>query len=102
MNPIKSILYGIIKKNRHLPQEYYAKIYYEYYNDKKLNLDKPIDFNQKTQWLKVYYHLPILTQLVDKYAVRSYVKEKIGEQYLNEIYAVYNNVSEINYDELPD
>ncbi len=30
------------------------------------------------QWLKVYYHLPILHQLVDKYAVRTYVEEKIG------------------------
>jgi hypothetical protein len=102
MNPIKRILYGLIKKNRHLQQEFYAKIHYEYFHEKKLNLDKPVEFSEKIHWLKVYYHLPILNQLVDKFAVRSFVKEKIGEQYLNEIYAVYNNVSEVNYEELPD
>jgi len=101
MNPFKKLIYGLIKKLKFLPAPFYVKIYYEYYTKKKLDLDNPIEFNQKISWLKVYYHPPILTQLVDKYAVRAYVKEKIGEQYLNELYAVYNKASDVNFDSLP-
>lgn len=76
--------------------------YYEYYTGKKLDLENPKEFNEKIQWLKVYYHPPILSQLVDKYAVREYIKEKIGIQYLNELYAVYEHEKEVDFDQLPD
>ncbi|WP_127845093.1 ATP-grasp fold amidoligase family protein [Psychroflexus aestuariivivens] len=84
-----------------LPPEIYMKYYYKYYTGKTLNLENPIEFNEKIQWLKVYYHPPILTQLVDKYEVREYVKEKIGEKYLNELIAVYYKASDVDFDELP-
>ena len=57
--------------------EFYAKIFYEYYHGKKLDLNNPVKYVEKLQWLKVYFHPPILNQLVDKYEVRSYVEEKI-------------------------
>ena len=78
------------------------KIYYEYYTGKVLDLDKPVEFNQKIQWMKVFYRPPILNTLVDKYAVRSYVKEKVGDSYLNELIAVYDRVSEVRFEDLPD
>ncbi len=102
MNFIKRILYGLIKKNRNLPQEYYAKIYYEYYHDKKLNLKNPVKYVEKLQWLKVYFHPPILTKLVDKYEVREYVKERIGDKYLNELYQVCDHFDEIDFESLPE
>src|SRR5690606_8938649 len=40
--------------------------------------------------------------LVDKYAVRAYVREKIGDQYLNELIGVYDKPSEIDFKSLPD
>src|SRR5690606_14153980 len=49
----------------------------------------------------VYYRKPILTQLVDKYAVRSYVSEKIGDRYLNELIEVYDRPSQIDFKALP-
>lgn len=98
---VKKLLYGILKKMKFLPPETYIPIYYEYYLGKKLDLNNPIEFNQKIQWLKTYYHPDILTQLVDKYSVREYVKEKIGAQYLNELIAVYDKASKVNFDELP-
>lgn len=102
MNPLKKIGYGLLKKLKFLPPGFYVKIYYEYYTGKKLNLENPVEFNEKIQWLKVFYHPPILTQLVDKYSVREYVKEKIGEKYLNELIAVYDKASEVDFDELPE
>ncbi|WP_340202650.1 ATP-grasp fold amidoligase family protein [Ascidiimonas sp. W6] len=85
-----------------LPPEFYVKIYYEYYTGKKLNLKEPQEFNEKIQWLKVYYKPKILNTLVDKYAVKAYVEEKIGAQYLNETIAVYDKAGDVNFDELPD
>ena len=100
--PLKKVFLGILKKLKFLPPPLYVKIYYEYYTGKKLDLDNPREFNAKIQWLKVYYKNPILTQLVDKYTVREYVKEKIGEEYLNELFGVYDKASEVNFDALPD
>jgi len=96
----KKILW-LFKKMTFLPQKVYLPLAYEYFTGKKLDLNNPVEFNQKLQWLKVFYHPKILNQLVDKYAVRKYVEEKIGSQYLNELYGVYNSFSEIDFDKLP-
>ena len=50
----------------------------------------------------MFYKDPRLTQLVDKYAVRAYVKEKVGEKYLNELLGVYDRVGEVDFSKLPD
>ena len=99
---LKKIIYGLLKKMKFLPTEFYLKIYYEYYVGKKLDLENPLEFNQKIQWLKAYYRPPILTQLVDKYEVRKYVKQVVGAKYLNELIKVYDRSSEVNFDELPE
>jgi len=92
----------MLRKLKFLPPRLYAHILYEYYTGKHLNLENPIEFNEKIQWYKVFYHPRILTQLVDKYAVREYVESKIGPQYLNDLYGTYDRPEDINYEELPD
>jgi hypothetical protein len=72
-----------------LPHERYVRYSYEYYTGKKLNLENPKEYNEKIQWLKVFYKPKILNQLVDKYAVRQYVIDVIGHEYVNECYGVY-------------
>lgn len=42
------------------------------------------------------------TKLADKYLVRDYVKEKIGDSYLINLLGHYSSPSEINYDILPN
>ena len=69
---------------------------------KPLNLDNPLTFNEKIQWLKLYDSTPIKTLLADKYKVRSYIKKVIGEEYLIPIYGVYDNFEDINFDKLPN
>jgi hypothetical protein len=68
---------------------------------REVDLENPIKFNDKLQWLKLNWHDAIATKCADKYEVREIVKEKIGEEYLNEIIGVYESVDEINIDELP-
>lgn len=101
-NKMRRFFLRQLRKMRSLPPKTYTRISYEYYTGKKLDLENPIEFNEKIQWLKVYYHPKILNQLVDKYAVRSYVEEKIGGQYLNEIYGVYDKPKDVPFDELPN
>jgi len=92
----------MLRKLKFLPPKIYAHFLYEYHTGKKLNLENPVEFNEKIQWYKVFYHPKILNQLVDKYAVRSYVEDKIGAQYLNEIYGIYDHPKDIPYEELPN
>ncbi|EQM16545.1 glycosyltransferase [Mycobacterium tuberculosis FJ05194] len=69
---------------------------------KELNLEKPQSFSEKLQWLKMNYKDDLLTQCCDKFAVREYVKNTIGENYLNELYGVYDSFDEIDISALPD
>ena len=52
------------------------------YTHTPLNLEHPKTFSEKTQWLKLNGGFEDVYPLVDKYAVREWVKEKIGEEYL--------------------
>jgi len=101
-NKIRRFFLRHIRKMRFLPPKLYAHFHYEYFNGKKLNLDNPQEFNEKIEWYKVFYHPKILNQFVDKYAVRPFVEEKIGAQYLNEIYGVYESAKDVPFDELPN
>ncbi|MDT0540298.1 MULTISPECIES: ATP-grasp fold amidoligase family protein [Croceitalea] len=98
---LKKLGLGILKKMKFLSPDLYVKIYYEYYTGKKLNLENPIEFNEKIQWLKVYYQPEILTKLVDKFAVREYVERKIGKEYLNRVLAITTKADGIKFEELP-
>ncbi|HKX86971.1 MAG TPA: ATP-grasp fold amidoligase family protein [Flavobacterium sp.] len=71
-------------------------------NNTKPDLINPKEFMEKILWLKLYYYKENYGNFVDKYEVRSYVEEKIGKEYLNEVYGVYDSVDQINFDTLPD
>ncbi len=99
----RKLYLGLLKKLRFiLPPSVYLEVFHEYYNGKKLDLEDPKEFNEKIQWLKLNYQRPLLTQLVDKYAVREYVTSKIGATYLNDLYGVYTKASEVDFNALPD
>jgi len=102
LKKIKRFFLRHLRKMRFLPPKVYVKIHYEYFSGKKLDLNNPQDFNAKIEWYKVFYRPNILTQLVDKHEVRTYVEEKIGAKYLNELYAVYDNAEDIDFDSLPN
>ena len=82
--------------------EQYLKILYRSRTGQKLNFDNPLTFNEKLQWIKLYDRKPEYSTYVDKYAVRDYIKQSIGEEYLIPLIGVYNNVDEIPWNELPN
>lgn len=67
-----------------------------------LNLDNPTTFNEKLQWLKLYNRRPEYTIMVDKYKVRDYISEKIGDEYLIPLIGVWDNPDDIDFESLPN
>ncbi len=76
--------------------EYYACI------GKKLNLDNPQTYNEKLQWLKLYDRKPEYTTMVDKYAAKKYVADRIGEEYIIPTLGVWESFDDIDFDSLPN
>ena len=54
------------------------------------------------QWLKIFDATPIKSRLADKFSVRSWVAEKIGDEYLIPLLGVYDDFDDIDFDALPD
>ena len=67
-----------------------------------LDLNNPKTYNEKMQWLKLYDRNPKYSKLVDKYEVKKYIKDKIGEKYLIKTLGIYNNFDEIDFESLPN
>ena len=94
-----------LKEELFIEKELYKeelKSWYQKITGKFLNLNNPRSFNEKIQWLKLYAATPIKTRLADKYLVRDWVKEKIGEKYLIPLLGVYNKFEDINFKKLPN
>lgn len=68
----------------------------------KINLENPQTYNEKIQWLKLYWYDERAKKCVDKYEVRHYIKEKGYENLLNELYGVYDSFDEIDFKKLPE
>lgn len=93
--------------NRHwldrMPDKAYLKLAFRAKMGYPLNLETPKTFNEKIQWLKLYDRKDLYTGLVDKYAVRQYIKEKIGEEYLIPLIGgPWYSADEIDFDALPE
>lgn len=85
-----------------VPDKLYLKIMFRIKIHKKLNLKKPQTFNEKLQWLKLYDRKPEYTKMVDKYDVKNYVAEKIGEEYIIPTIGIYEKWEEIDFNQLPN
>ena len=85
-----------------LDDENYLKRKYKACMGKELNLDNPQTFNEKLQWLKLYDRKPEYTTMVDKYAVKKYVADIIGEEYIIPTLGVWDSPDDIDFDKLPD
>lgn len=69
---------------------------------RNINWTNPTTYNEKLQWLKIYDRNPLYTKLVDKYEVRQYVAEKIGEEYLIPCLGVWDKYEDIDFSQLPN
>lgn len=86
----------------HIPDTIYLKLKYRQATGKRLNLKCPRTFNEKLQWLKLYNRNPKYTNLVDKYEVKKFVTNIVGEKYVIPTIGIYEKFDDINFDELPN
>lgn len=67
-----------------------------------MDLDNPKTFNEKLNWLKLYYHNPLQTVCADKYKMRSFIEKEIGSKFLIPLLGVWDNVDDIDFQKLPN
>ena len=104
-NPNKLLAYVITNVQplcKCIPDDVYLKIKYRGVFGKKLNLKEPQTFNEKLQWLKLYDRRPEYTTMVDKYAVKKYVADRIGEEYIIPTLGVWDHFDDIDFSALPN
>lgn len=89
-------------KYNNMPDEEYLKRMFKARLGYPLNLDNPQTFNEKLQWLKLHDRRPEYTVMVDKYEVKQYISDTIGNQYVIPTLGVWNHFDEIDFDALPN
>lgn len=85
--------------NRHA--SFYKKEYKKRTGE-ELNLENPEKYSEKMQYAKLHLNTSMKTKLSDKYAVRNWISDKVGEEFLIPLLGVWNSFSEINFDSLPN
>lgn len=87
---------------RNLSDEEYLKRMYKFRVGKELNLKNPKTFNEKIQWLKLNDHRPEYTLMADKYAVKKFVSDRIGSEYIIPLIGVWDDPDDIDFSLLPE
>ncbi len=85
-----------------IPNNLYLKLVFFIKTGKRLNLKNPVGFNEKENWLKVNDVHYEYSKYVDKVAVREFVTNTIGEQYLFPLLGTWQHFDDIDFDSLPD
>ena len=75
---IKLRNYIFWRLSKYLPDKVYLSYLYKLNIGKAINWKNPTTYNEKINWLKVYYRNPLYTTLVDKLSVKQYVANIIG------------------------
>jgi len=78
------------------------KILYKVKTGYTLDLENPVRFTEKLQWIKLYERNTLMTQCSDKFLVRDYIKSRGCGEILNELYWEGFHPEEIPFDTLPD
>lgn len=112
--PVYNAIYSLLFDQKHfidallgrfggwLPDEVYIRWDYYLNHSRCINLENPQRYTEKLQWLKLYYRNPLWTQMVDKYAVKELVTERVGAEFVAPVLGVWNRAEDIEWDKLPN
>lgn len=96
---------SLYRRNCRLRPEQYRGALEQWYRlttGRDANLDDPRTLGEKIQWLKLWDSTPEKGRLADKYLVREWVTEKVGERYLMPLLGVWDSPDEIDFGVLPE
>ena len=104
MNIVQRTIMHFVRKGSFdfLPDKLYLKLVYFARMWKHLDLKNPCTMDEKLQWLKLYDKNPKYTKLVDKYAVREYIADLLGEEYLIPLLGAWDDPEDIDFNALPN
>lgn len=85
-----------------IPDKLYLSVLYRCRMGRWIDWKNPQTFTEKIQWLKLYNRKPEYTTMVDKYDVKKYVADKIGEEYVIPTLGVWDSVDDIDFESLPE
>lgn len=86
-----------------MPDEKYVKKVYKLKTGGELDLNNPKTYNEKLNWLKLHDRKPIYTNMVDKYEVKEFVKQKLGtDENIIQTYGCWDSFDEIDFSSLPN
>lgn len=85
-----------------LSDEIYLKLLFYLYMGYKLDLNQPKTYNEKLQWLKVNFRIPLMTKMVDKFEAKKVISDKIGTEYVVKNYGIWDSFKDIDFNLLPD
>lgn len=66
------------------------------------DLENPRSLNEKIFWMKLNYHNPLVTRCCDKFTVKEYVTEKLGDGFVVPVIDSWQSAEDIDFDALPD
>lgn len=86
---------------RYSDREFIERLY-ERKIGRKPDLDHPVTFTEKLQWLKLNYRDPAIPRASDKYEAKKYIAERGFPELLIPTLVVYGSADEIDLAELPE
>lgn len=104
MNIFKKFIKKIVSICTHISPKLGSKVIYFLKFKKRLNLNNPVEFNEKLMYLKLnnYNYNKLVWQCADKYLMREYcINKGISISNFPKLIKVYNNVDEIDFEKLP-
>jgi len=84
--------------------KFMSKVYFRIMMAYTLNLKNPQTFNEKLQWLKLFYfpNDKLAISCTDKYSVREFITQNGMDEYLNDLYGVWDDTDNIDWNRLPE
>lgn len=91
----------VLSMNKKEIMKYDAELYYQR-QGRPLDWSNLRSYTEKMQWAKIFDDDPRKSLLSDKYQVREWVKNKIGENYLIPLIGKWERYEDINFSKLPN
>lgn len=102
-NPLLLFTVSIMKISKFIKSdELYLRALYFFRMGRFLNLNNPTLFTEKLQWIKLHDRKDIYHTMVDKYDMKKYVTNKIGDKYIIPTLGVWDKFDDIDIDLLPN
>jgi len=101
---LKNVYYQVVGKNLiYLPKPLAHKIIYYMSFRKNLDLNNPVDINQKIHYLVVYRFGEFEARMLNKHMVKEYINSLgIKDLHVARLYALYDDVNKIDLSSLPN